>query len=277
MNSFTLTDEAARRAYWTQQMERGYALAQEIWAAPVHECGEAFASIPDAAAAANVEMQFSTTKIASVLDRVYFMRESLARDVVAIGKAMNERGWILRIEDAFRTVEMQRQLARTPAVFDAILRKCQWECDGRMPSQELFARRASVLVANAPKTGTHMSGSAVDVSVFDRDTGSEVWRGYPYLEMSEHTPMRSPFIEEGDLQNRLVITAVMEAHGFIHFPFEFWHYNKGDALAHHLTNDPRPARYGAVHWDARTNQVTPVADPLALLNPLPVLDAQPRY
>ena len=94
-------NDAARRAYWTEQMELGYAMVEKLIAFPVNECGEGFASLADAAAAANVEMQFSTSKIAGDLDRVFYMRESLVRDVVAIGRDMNERGWILKIEDGF--------------------------------------------------------------------------------------------------------------------------------------------------------------------------------
>src|SRR6185436_2872983 len=99
-------DDAARRAYWAEQMELGYAMVQQLIAFPVSECGEGFASIPDAAAAANVEMLFSTSKIAGDLDRVFYMRESLVRDVVAIGREMNARGWVLKIEDGFRSLEM---------------------------------------------------------------------------------------------------------------------------------------------------------------------------
>ena len=81
----TNDNEASRRAYWAEQMELGYAMVQKLIAFPVSECGERFASLPDAATAAGVEMQFSTSKIAGELDRVYFMRESLVRDVVEIG------------------------------------------------------------------------------------------------------------------------------------------------------------------------------------------------
>jgi hypothetical protein len=95
-------DDAARRAYWAGQMELGYALVQQLIAFPVSECGERFASIPDAAADAKVEMLFSTSKIAGDLDRLFYMRESLVRDVITIGREMNERGWVLKIEDGFR-------------------------------------------------------------------------------------------------------------------------------------------------------------------------------
>ena len=267
-------DEAARRAYWADQMEQGYAIVQKLIKFPVNECGERFASIPDAAAAANVEMLFSTSKIAGDLDRVYFLRESLVRDVITIGREMNERGWILKIEDGFRSLDMQRQLVRKPSVFDTVLKKCIWELGGEIPSTEMMFRRAIVLTANMPKIGAHMSGSAIDISVFRRDDGTEVWRGYPYLEMSECTPMRSPFVAPEHVTTRLEIAAMMEKHGFIHFPFEFWHFDKDDAGMHILTRNPAPCRFGPVNWDPRTNEVTPVADPLTLLNPLPVIEKE---
>jgi len=267
-------DDKARRAYWAEQMEQGYAMVEKLLAFPVEECGERFASLPETAADAGVEMLFSTTKIAGNLDRIYFMRESLAREVVEIGREMNDRGWVLKIEEGFRTLEMQGQLVRKPEVFDAILRKCIWENGGEIPPVEMVTRRAIVMVANIPKIGSHMSGSAIDISVFQRDSGDEVWRGNAYLEISERTPMRSPFIASQDLENRLAITAMMEAHGFMHFPFEFWHYNKGDAGGHILTGNPAPCRYGPVHWDPQTNEVTPVTDPMEPLNPLPVMDRE---
>ena len=267
-------NEGARRAYWTEQMEAGYAIVEKLIAFPVSECGEKFASLRDAATAVNVDMLFSTSKIAGELDRVYFMRESLVRDVVTIGREMNERGWILKIEDCFRSLDMQRQLVRKPSVFDTVLKKTMWELGGEIPTPEMMFRRAIVLTANMPKIGAHMSGSAIDISVFHRDDGNEVWRGYPYLEMSECTPMRSPFVGPEHVATRLDICGMMELHGFIHFPFEFWHFDKDDAGMHILTGNPEPCRFGPVNWDTITNEVTPVEDPLALLNPLSVIERE---
>lgn len=256
------------RQYWTEQMERGYQLVQQIQGFPVNECLEPFASLRDAVHAADVEVLFADTKIAGEMDRVFFIRESLVKDVIAIARDMNARGWILKIEDGYRSLDMQRRLGSKPELFDAILQKCVWENGGTIPSPELVFRRGSVLIANLPKVGTHMSGSAIDISVFRRDDGSEVWRGNPYLEMSERTPMNSPFVEEESLANRREITAVMESHGFMHFPFEFWHYNKGDALAGILNDRREPAGFGPVHWDPVTNRVTKVADADQPLRPL---------
>jgi D-alanyl-D-alanine dipeptidase len=267
-------DDIVRRAYWAEQMELGYKMVERMMAFPVCECGEKFASIPAAAESADVEILFSDSKIAGDMDRVYYLRESLVDDVIAIGRDMNRHGWIMKIEEGYRSLEMQSALGRKPEVFDAILKKCIWENGGEIPPVDFLFRRASVMVANLPKVGTHMSGSAIDISVFDRDNRQEIWRGGPYLEMSERTPMRSPFVAEPYLKNRLEITALMESHGFMHFPFEFWHYNKGDAGAHVLTGDASPARYGPVNWDFQTNQVTPVVSPLDPLNPLSVIEVE---
>ena len=274
MTSIEPEEDARRRAYWAEQMELGYQFVEKLIEFPVEECGEGFASIVDEAESAGVEILFSDTKIVDDLDRIYFTRESLAKDVVAIGRDMNARGWILKVEEGYRTREMQTRLVKKPAVFDAILKKCVWENGGEMPSSEYLFRRATVLVANIPKIGTHMSGSAIDISVFNRDDGSEVWRGNSYIEMSERTPMRSPFIDPADLENRLAITEMMEARGFMHFPQEFWHYNKGDCGDHILNGIDTPARYGPVHWDSATNEVTPYQNPMDPLNPLAVIEVE---
>jgi len=154
------------------------------------------------------------------------------------------------------------------------LKKTMWELGGEIPSPDMMFRRAIVLTANMPKIGAHMSGSAIDISVFKCDDGTEVWRGYPYLEMSECTPMRSPFVAPEHVATRLEIAAMMEKHGFIHFPFEFWHFDKDDAGMHILTGNLAPCRFGPVNWNPITNEVTPVEDPLALLNPLSVIESE---
>ena len=267
------TDDAKRRAYWAEQMEAGYELVQRILPFEVEECGEGLADIHAAAEAGGVEMLFSDSKIVDDLDRIFYIREGLVDDVIAIGRDMNARGWVLKIEDGYRTRDMQTRLGRKPEVFDAIVQKCAWE-HGGPPPPELVYRRALVLVANLPKAGTHMSASAIDISVFNRDDSTEVWRGGPYIEMSERTPMRSPFVSEEQLKNRLNITAMMEARGFVHFPYEYWHFNKADAMGHVLAGLAAPARYGPIDWDPQTNEVTPYADALGPLNPLEQMEQE---
>lgn len=251
-------NDSDRREYWRQQLELGYDLVQQIAAWPVQECGEPFENLPALAAQEGVPLVFSDSPIGPGLQRIHWIRASLARDVLQIARSVSRRGWILKIEDCYRTLSMQKTLGSRPEIFDAILRKCLWETGGELPDPAMLFRRCSVLVAIVPKVGTHMSASAIDISVFRCSDGAEVWRGNPYLEMSERTPMRSPFVEPEFLANRLAITEILEEHGFMHFPYEFWHYNKGDALWHILTGTPGAAKYGPVHWDAERNEVRPV-------------------
>ena len=266
-------DEAARVAFWVEYMEQSYALTEAIMRHPLQESREGFASIRAAAEAAGVEVRFSTTQLAGTFERLFVIRESLIPDLMAIARDMNARGWLLKIEDGYRTREMQTALGRAPAVFDRILQSCIRECGGRRPPVELVSRRAMVLVANVPVTGTHMAGAAVDISVLRRADGAEVWRGKPYLEMSEYTPMNSPFVSAAERHNRQEITRVMERHGFLHYPGEFWHYNKGDSLYQIQARTGQPGRYGPVDWDSATNRVTPYGDPLGVLTPLETLES----
>ena len=67
----TGSDQNARRAYWTEQMELGYEMVEQLLTHPVEECGETFASIPAAVQDAGVEMLFSDSKIVGNLDRVF--------------------------------------------------------------------------------------------------------------------------------------------------------------------------------------------------------------
>lgn len=265
-------DEAARIAFWIEYMDRSYALAEAIMRYPLAETSESFASIPDAMQVAGVDVRFSTTKIGGQFERIFQIRASLIPDLVAIARDMNARGWILKIEDGYRTAAMQTALGRAPAVFDRIIKSCIRECGGARPPVDLVFRRAMCLVANVPATGTHLCGAAVDISVYRRDDGSEVWRGKPYLEMSEYTPMDSPFVSAEERANRAAITGVMERHGFMHYEGEFWHYNKGDSLYQIETNSGLPGRYGPAHWDPATNAVTPFADRFAMLTPFDTLE-----
>ena len=254
-------DEDARRTYWTQQMEAAYGFMQVMMDYPVKECGEPMVSLRDAAREAGVTVLFSETKIAGQFERVFYIRKGLTNDFIAAARKMNERGWILKVEDGYRSRAMQKAVAMQPIVLDRILAKVIWETGGRIPEPNFLFRRITALSATFPKIGTHMSGSALDISVIRMEDGTEVDRGGPYIELSEKTPMASPFVPLQAAGNRAEITRIMQRHGFMAYPWEFWHYSQGDAYAEHLANSGKPARYGAVDFDPITGSLA------AMLNP----------
>jgi zinc D-Ala-D-Ala dipeptidase len=268
-----VNDGAARRAYWSRQMEDAYAFMAAVTQHPVVECGEPVVSLPAAAGAAGVAVEFSVRPHVKGLPRLYLLRAGLIEPFLAAARALLARGWVMRVEDGFRTRAMQRQLALQPYTFDRILDRVLWELDGAPLTPEFVARRVSALIAATPKIGTHMAGSAIDISVLDQATGREVDRAAPYLELSELTPMRTPFISAEAQANRAAITAVMEQAGFMAYPWEFWHYNSGDAHVSVLHGLPAPGRYGPVHVDLANGQVQPITDPTRPLNSLADIQA----
>jgi D-alanyl-D-alanine dipeptidase len=262
----TTTQEEARRAYWAAQMDEAHAFMLQIRQYPVIECGEPLVNMVDAVRGSGIEVTFSKRPHVQGLPRLYWLRAGLLDSFLACARAMNERGWLLKVEDALRTMTMQKFLARAPYTFDVVVERLLWEGKGTLPPVELAMRRIGALVAAAPKVGTHMSGSAIDISVLDRASGQEVDRGRPYLEMSELTPMTSPFVSPEAHANRQAITALMAQYSFVTYPWEFWHYNQGDAYDHYLNQTGQPARYGAVNVSLTDGSVEPIADPLTPLN-----------
>ncbi|HOE96333.1 MAG TPA: M15 family metallopeptidase [Candidatus Sumerlaeota bacterium] len=251
--------EQPQRAFWRDQMEQAYRFMMQILDYPVQESLEPLVSIPDALRGQQVEILYAEQNSSRPYTPIFALREGLIKDFVAIARALNEQGLVLRIEDAYRTPAMQRKLAL--GMFDTLLQQTLWECNGNVPSADLVLRRLTVLVATIPKIGTHISGSALDVSVVRMDDGAELDRGAPYLELSPLTPMDSPFIPVDAQHTRQRITEAFLRGGFLPYPFEFWHFSKGDAYEHHLRQSGQPAKYGAVEWDPRTGRVTALDNP----------------
>jgi D-alanyl-D-alanine dipeptidase len=267
-------DNAARRSYWAGQLDEAHAFMMRVRDYPVAECGEPLASLADAAREAGVAVAFSDRPHVHGRPRNYLLREGLIARFVDAARRLNHRGWILRVEDGYRDLAMQTALGLQPSVFDVVLRKVTWELGGQTPEPAFLLKRLLTLAAQIPATGTHMTGSAIDISVRDRSTGEEVDRGGPYLEMSERTPMNSPFIGPQAGRNRQEITAIMRESGFVEYPYEFWHYSSGDAYDQCLRGTGQPARYGAVDLDVTTGQVTPIEDPRKLLNSVEDIQCQ---
>lgn len=261
-----MDNDDSRRQYWISQMEQGHAFMEDLMKYPVSENSEPVFPLIDVAGDSGVEVVFSQSQIAPGLDRQFFLRRGLVDNFVAAAREMNEIGWVLKVEDAYRSEPMQRQLGVRQEIVNKVIQMIVWENNGQIPELPLIKRRLGVLVARFPKTGTHMSSSALDISVLNRNDGTEIDRGRPYLEMSEKTPMQSPFVDQTALQNRARITEIMGKHNFAAYPFEFWHYSSGDAIYELLMNSGKPACYGAVHLDRGSNTVEPIDDPLAPLN-----------
>ena len=258
--------EQERREFWRQQMDEGNEFMESVKQYPVEECCEKCVSLQDAVDSTKVEVMFSDSDIIPGTERQFYLRTGLIPHFLAAANEMNDRGFVMKVEDAYRSRAMQKGLALMETLFDAVVQRLLWEHEGRLPPLPALVKRLGVLIASCPKTGTHMSGSALDISVFDRANGSEIDRGAPYLELSDITSMSSPFIDSQCRSNRIMITEIMRKHHFIEYPYEFWHYSSGDAIAELVLQSGKPVRYGPVDINPLTNEVTSIEHPTEPLN-----------
>ena len=266
--SQTRPDEAARREYWRTSLENAWEFMQQLYRLPLEESSEEMVSLEAAAHDARLEVTFSSRPHAEGSRRIFFLRRGLIEGFLGVAAEMNRRGWVLHVEDAFRTPAMQRGLWLAKSTFDTVLAKTRWELGGAAPDEALLQRRLSAVVAACPRIGGHLSGAAVDVSVFRRAGRAELDRGRPYIELSELTPMNCPFLTPEQAANRKAITEVFERLGFAAYPWEFWHYSRGDLQEAALHRTGKPARYGPVSFDPATGRVKPVENALEPFVPL---------
>lgn len=187
-------DDTARRNYWTDQLDKAYAFIMKGLEVTVAECGERLVSLVDAVERAGVDVVFSGRPHVHGLPRLFVLREGLIDNFLNAVRRLNQQGWVLRVEDGYRSRTMQKGVGLMPFLFDDILHKVVWELEGRLPDPDFLFKRMLTLVAQIPKCAPHMSGAAIDMSVLDRSTGAEVDRGAPYLEISEITPINTPFV-----------------------------------------------------------------------------------
>jgi D-alanyl-D-alanine dipeptidase len=242
-------------------MEAAWEFMQRLLEYPVRECGEPLCPLPPRAADAGVEIAFAPGRKLGLFDRVFHVRDSLVEKLLAVAEAFARGGFVLRIEDAYRSPETQARGARSEYIVRAVLEKVLWELDGRPPTPELVFRRLAVWTATTPKFANHTSGSAVDISVQRRD-GAPLDLGGVYPELSLRTPMASPFVSEEVRRNRRMVCDLFAAEGFVPYPFEFWHFSQSDADAEMISHTGRAGRFGPVHWSPAEGKLTPVADVL---------------
>ena len=81
---------------------------------PVADCGERLVSLPDAAREAGVEVAFSERPHAHGLPRIFVLREGQIANFVDAARRLNRRGWVMRVEDGYRTRTMQKDLGLMP-------------------------------------------------------------------------------------------------------------------------------------------------------------------
>src|SRR5262245_40570062 len=85
-----------------------------------------------------------------------------------------------------------------------------------------------IFVANPKEGSRHNRGCAVDLSLFDLQTGKEVEMPSAYDEMSERAYPKYTGGTEKARELRDMLRAAMEAQGFTVYEYEWWHFDYKD-------------------------------------------------
>ena len=246
-----------RKKYWADAMTNALDFMKNAKQVPVVESGEPLVDL------ATCEKNGASWDVnASALGElgVALLRERLVLSFINAARDLNELGLEPVVHYAYRSPEMQKFLLRSDRVLDQVIDRVLWEFGPLAATPELAYDRLIVLCANSFANGTHLAGTAVDITIRRLDGSGDLDVGGEYLEISELTPMDSPFISSAAREGRELVTKLMLQSGFYAYPYEFWHYSKDDVYGVLLEQTAPPVPYGPVDVNLSSGAVYSMQD-----------------
>jgi len=143
-----------------------------------------------------------------------FLQRPAAEALVRVNQSLRAKGYGLLVFDAYRPWSV------TKLFWDAATAE----------------QRKIEFVANPRKGSRHNRGCAVDVTLFDLQTGRAVTMPSDYDEFSERA---FPNYTGGPTESRVardLLRASMEAEGFTVYPSEWWHFDYRDWRQYQILN-----------------------------------------
>ena len=137
--------------------------------------------------------------------RAYLHRDA-AKALVEVQHALAAQGLGLKIFDAYRPLSVQQRM---------------WD----LIHDERYVSNPAI------NAGRHTRGTAVDLTLVDRN-GRELPMPTPFDDFTERAHRDAPGIPAEPAANAKKLEAVMAAHGFLPYPFEWWHFDFRDWKQH---------------------------------------------
>jgi D-alanyl-D-alanine dipeptidase len=128
-----------------------------------------------------------------------YLRAPAARALADVDRELAARGLGIKVFDAYRPYRV------TVAMWEPI----------KNPD----------FVADPAKGSRHNRGAAVDLTLIDRATGTELPMPTGYDDFTERAAHAFTDLPADALTNRALLREVMERHGFEALPSEWWHYD----------------------------------------------------
>lgn len=135
-----------------------------------------------------------------------YLHRSVAKALVEVQQELAAQGLGLKIFDAYRPLSVQQRM---------------WDLihDDRYVSNP------------ALNAGRHTRGTAVDITLVDKD-GKDLPMPTPFDDFTERAHRDAAGIPAEAARNSKRLEEVMQKHGFIPYPFEWWHFDFHDWKSH---------------------------------------------
>jgi D-alanyl-D-alanine dipeptidase len=148
------------------------------------------------------------------------VRKTVAEKLLGVARKLSEKGCLLKVTDAYRSLALQR------TYFEEI--KTQIAQREHLQGSELWDR-VTQFIADPELCPPHTTGGAVDLTLVHRDTHRELDMGTSVDEMTDSAYTWSCDITDEQRKNRSLLYDAMARHGFVNVVSEWWHYSYGDS------------------------------------------------
>ena len=158
---------------------------------------------------------------------VCLLTRQAAEALVQVQGSLKPFGFGLKVFDCYRPARAVAEFVRWAE--DAGDTRMKPEFYPEIDKSELFPKGYI-----AEKSG-HSRGSTADLTLVDLPTGVEVYMGTGFDFFSERSWPDDPEQPSEARANRLMLSSVMQRHGFKPYPYEWWHFT--------LVDEPYPDTY----------------------------------
>lgn len=194
---------------------------------PVSDCGEPLVDLADYA-----EFRLSSKR---QKENPHFskVRRGFAERLQRASKLL-PTPLVFLIEDGFRSLVYQRKIY--DECYEELKRKnLSWD-------SAKLQREVARYVANPAEAPPHCTGGAIDLSLLNQETQSELQFDATSDEMPEINECRgytgATNISEEARKNRTVLIRALSSVDFVNYPTEWWHWSYGDRYWAYSRNEP---------------------------------------
>lgn len=201
-----------------------YIVDPEILAIPIVECNESLVDLKN-----YTEMQYGEPPECTLTKDCYTKIRKTVFEKLCQAQQDLPNGWRFRLYEGFRSLEVQQLL------FEQEFKRIVQAYPGEDPKQQFYKTTRLISPVNnfdgSQNIPAHNTGAAIDIEVINSE-GHLVDMGMAVKDWAAVDPdlclTDSQLITEKVRQNRQLFHKIMQTHGFINYPTEWWHFSYGD-------------------------------------------------